>query len=80
MTDESDRRKDEEPVRQGDVLGVSDTPTSAGAGDEVRQIAPESEGDPNARRRRADDIAEREARPRDPVGGPDPPPGLHVED
>ena len=50
MADEKNRRPEDEPTRQGDVLGLSDTP-----------------------------IAEREAAPRDPVGGPEPPPGLHVE-
>jgi hypothetical protein len=72
------RRPEDEPTRQGDVLGLSDTPIASGEDDEVRAMAPEP--DSGGRRRRADDIAERDAAPRDPVGGPEPPPGLHVED
>ena len=77
MADEKNRPEDE-PTRQGDVLGLSDTPTASGEDDEVRAMAPEP--GPDKRRRRADDIADRDAAPRDPVGGPEPPPGLHVED
>lgn len=79
MADEKNRRPEDEPTRQGDVLGLSDTPIASGEDDEVRSMAPAPEPDPEGRRRRADDIAEREAAPRDPVGGPEPPPGLHVE-
>jgi hypothetical protein len=79
MADEKNRRSEDEPARQGDVLGLSDTPVASGEDDEVRAMAPEPDADPEGRRRRADDIAERDAAPRDPVGGPEPPPGLHVE-
>ncbi len=79
MADEKNRPPEDEPTRQGDVLGLSDTPIASGEDDEVRSMAPAPEPDPEGRRRRADDIAEREAAPRDPVGGPEPPPGLHVE-
>lgn len=57
--------------RVGDVLGIGP------------DVSPDPEapraGDPG-RRRRADDIVQREKAERDPVGGPDAPPGLHVED
>jgi hypothetical protein len=65
------------------ILGLADAPVSAGEDDEVRAIAPDPDATDKeaARRRRADDVVEREEALReDPVGGPDPPPGLHVED
>jgi hypothetical protein len=67
--------------RAGEILGLGDTPVPTNdADDEVRAIAPErDQSSEEPRRRRADDIAERDAAPRDPVGGPEPPPGLHVE-
>jgi hypothetical protein len=77
-----DRRTDDRK-REGEVLGLGDTPISSGPDDEVSRMAPDAERgmeDASRRRRRADDIEEREARPRDPIGGPDAPPGLHVED
>ena len=57
--------------RAGDVLGIG------------RDVAPDPAAprrEDSGRRRRADDIAERANTDRDPVGGPEAPPGLHVED
>ena len=78
----ADDRRTDEQRREGEILGLGDTPVSSGPDDEVSRLAPEpkSNEEESGRRRRADDIAEREASPRDPVGGPDAPPGLHVED
>ena len=41
MADEKNRRSEDEPARQGDVLGLSDTPVASGEDDEVRAMAPE---------------------------------------
>jgi hypothetical protein len=78
----ADERHTDEPKREGEILGLGDIPVSSGADDEVRAIAKETQAtaEETPRRRRSDDIAEREAAPRDPIGGPDAPPGLHVED
>ena len=79
---EEKRQEENHPNRrEGEILGLGDTPVSRNEDDEVRAIAPDpdaSSGEPS-RRRRADDIAERDAAPRDPIGGPEPPPGLRVE-
>ena len=78
----ADDRHTDEPKREGEILGLGNTPVASGSDDEVSRLAPEpgAAAQESGRRRRADDIAEREAAPRDPVGGPDAPPGLHVED
>jgi hypothetical protein len=82
MADERDR--DIDPTAPtGGILGLGDAPVSAGPDDEVRAIAPDGTEtlDDTGRRRRADDVIEREEELRkDPIGGPDAPPGLHVED
>jgi hypothetical protein len=66
------RDKDRDDLqRTGDVLGI---------GPDVSPDPSAPRGENPNRRRRADDIVQRETADRDPVGGPDAPPGLHVED
>jgi hypothetical protein len=70
----TNRDKDTDIDRQpGDVLGITRdvTPDST--------IAPDT-GDDESRRRRADDVREDRTADRDPIGGPDSPPGVHVAD
>jgi hypothetical protein len=79
----ADERDIDVTAPTGGILGLGDAPVSAGADDEVRAIAPDPNErvDDTSRRRRADDVIEREEALReDPIGGPDAPPGLHVED
>jgi hypothetical protein len=80
MADEKDKDPTTPPAG---ILGLADAPVSAGEDDEVRAIAPDpsEQIDDDSRHRRGDDVIERqEALSEDPTGGPDPPPGLHVED
>ena len=66
------RDKDRDDLeRTGDVLGI---------GPDVSPDPAAPRGENPNRRRRADDIVQREKADREPVGGPDAPPGLHVED
>jgi hypothetical protein len=78
----ADERDTEATAPTGGILGLGDAPVSAGADDEVRAIAPDPSErvDESSRRRRADVTEREEALREDPIGGPGPPPGLHVED
>jgi hypothetical protein len=79
----ADERDTAATAPTGGILGLGDAPVSAGADDEVRAIAPDPSErvDERSRRRREDDVTEREEALReDPIGGPGAPPGLHVED
>ena len=70
----TDRDRDDDIDRQpGDVLGIARdvTPDSTIAEDSI-----EDEG----RRRRADDLEESTPTEHDPIGGPNPPPGIRVQD
>jgi hypothetical protein len=86
MADERDRDRDRESdatAPPGGILGLGDAPVSAGPDDEVRGMAPDAieSVDDSARRRRSDDVIEREDELRkEPITGPEPPPGVHVQD
>jgi|GEM_PF-5274606 len=70
----TDRDRDDDIDREtGNVLGITRdvTPDST--------IAEESTDD-EGRRRRADDLKENATTERDPIGGPDSPPGITVRD
>jgi hypothetical protein len=70
----TDRERDDDIDRQtGDVLGITRDVTP----DET--IAEESSED-EGRRRRADDLKADRTTERDPIGGPDSPPGITVRD
>jgi hypothetical protein len=76
MADANER--DEQLTRHGDVLGLGGAEVPQTEAD--RELGAESNATAESRRRRADDLAEHELAPSDPIGGPKPPHGLHVED
>jgi hypothetical protein len=69
----TDRDRDDDIDRQtGGVLGIT------------RDVSPDStiaeeRSDETGRGRRADDLKENTTTERDPVGGPNPPPGVRVQ-
>jgi hypothetical protein len=68
----TDRERDDTDRRPGDVLGITHDVTPDPA------IA-EDGSDDQERRRRADDLEESTTTERDPIGGPNPPPGVRVQ-